>query len=83
MVVLQNDTEDGMEPLGAQLIQEHIVDLQREAAASRRTRAASEAARHRARPRAPRVAARWIGSRLVVVATRLDPSLRRPYYGRE
>ena len=84
MVVLQEDgTEDGMEPLAEQLIRQHIEDLQREGAAGRLAKAASGAARREPRHRAPRVAVRMVSSGLMFVATRLDPNLGRPSYGRE
>ena len=72
-----------MEPLAASIIFEHISDLQREAAAARRGTAAIAARRHESRMRAPSVAVRWLSNGLMFVATRLDPNLRRPTYGRE
>jgi hypothetical protein len=72
-----------MEPLGENLVKEHIAELQREAAASRLVKAASETGRGAAASRSPRVAARWVSSGLMFVATRLDPTIRRPSYGRE
>ena len=72
-----------MEPLAAQHIHEHLSDIQREAAAARLATAAAAARRHRARRRAPRVAIRWVSNGLMFLATRLDPSLGRPSYGRE
>jgi hypothetical protein len=72
-----------MEPLAAQHIEEHIADIQREVAAARLARAASAAAQPRSRRRVPRVAVRWVSVGLMFVATRLDPTLRRPSYGRE
>jgi hypothetical protein len=72
-----------MEPLAEQLIGQHIVELQREAAANRLVKAASAAARREATQRPPRVALRLASSGLMFVATRLDPNLRRPSYGRE
>ena len=72
-----------MEPLAEQLIKEHIAELQREAAASRLAKAATDASEHGTARRTPRVAARWVSSGLMFVATRLDPNIRRPSYGRE
>jgi len=72
-----------MERLEEVLNREHIAELQREAAASRLASAASDAGRRRSAHRSPRVAVRWVSNGLMFVATRLDPSLRRPSYGRE
>lgn len=72
-----------MEPLGENLIKEHIADLQREAAASRLAKAAANAAQHPPARRTPRIAARWVSNGLMFVATRLDPNIRRQSYGRE
>ena len=72
-----------MEPLGALHIDEHIAELQREAAAARLASAAIAARRHRAGPRASGVAARLVSTTLMFLAMRVDPSLRRPSYGRE
>lgn len=84
MVVLQEDrSEDGMEPLAGQLIKEHIADLQRAAARDRLAKAASEAGRGEPAERTPRVAIRFVSNGLMFVATRLDPGLRSPSYGRE
>ena len=72
-----------MEPLAAQHISEHLADIQRESAAARLASAVVAARLHRPRRRAPRVAVRWVSNGLMFVATRLDPNLRRPSYGRE
>jgi len=72
-----------MEPLAEQLVKERIADLQREAAANRLVKAASERGTNAAAQRSPRVAVRLVSNGLMFVATRLDPNLRRPSYGRE
>lgn len=72
-----------MERLGEVLIREHIAELQRDAAARRLASAASAAGRRRAGHRSPRLAVRFVSNGLMFVATRLDPNLRRPSYGRE
>lgn len=72
-----------MEPLGAQHITQHISDIQREAAAARLASEATAARQRRHRRRAPMVAVRWLSIGLMFVATRLDPAIGRPSYGRE
>jgi hypothetical protein len=69
-----------MEPLAARTIHLHIEELQREAAAARLAAAARRRQVHR---RAPRVAVRLVSNGLMFIATRLDPNLGRPSYGRE
>ena len=72
-----------MEPVGAQHIHEYLSDIEREAAARRLAAAAAAARRRRTSRRTPRVAIRWVSNGLMFMATRLDPTLRRPSYGRE
>jgi hypothetical protein len=72
-----------MERLEEVLVRERIADLQRDAAARRLASAVSEADRRRSAHRSPRVAVRVVSNGLMFVATRLDPNLRRPSYGRE
>ena len=72
-----------MEPLAARHIIEHISDLQREASAARAAAAATAAGRRRSHTGTPKVAIRWASTGLMFIATRLDPNLGRPSYGRE
>lgn len=72
-----------MEPLATEHIYEHLSDIHREAAAARLASAVKAAGRRRSPRRAPRVAIRWMSAGLMFMATRLDPTLRRPSYGRE
>jgi hypothetical protein len=72
-----------MEPLAAQHFHEHIADIHREVAADRLARAVISARRRSSRRPAPKIVVRLVSNGLMFVATRLDPNLRRPSYGRE
>jgi hypothetical protein len=78
------EPEDTMHPLDVFLSSERIRELHREAEANRLARTARTARHARAAwRRHGGAAARWLSAAAADVAIALDPSLCRPFYGRE